>query len=41
MSAPQPDRGEAAAFLHFLDPQATRFTFQTFCDGPHKRPALA
>ncbi|TPV99388.1 MAG: hypothetical protein USCAAHI_01173 [Beijerinckiaceae bacterium] len=37
----QPDRGQAAAFLRFLDPGAARFTFQIFDDSPHKRPGLA
>jgi hypothetical protein len=41
MNAPNPDRGQAAAFLRFLDPEATGFTFQTFDDSPHKRPSLA
>jgi putative DNA primase/helicase len=37
----QPDRGQAAAFLRFLDPGATKFTFQIFDDSPDKRPGLA
>ena len=31
----------AADFLAALDPEATAFTFQTFDDGPDKRPGLA
>jgi hypothetical protein len=37
----QPDGGQAAAFLRFLNPGAARFTFQIFDDSPHKRPGLA
>lgn len=38
----QPDKEQAAAFLRFLDPPATRFTFQSFDDNAdRKAPWLA
>jgi len=38
MSAPQPDRLQAAAFLRFLDPAATEWEFRTFDDDDRKAP---
>jgi putative DNA primase/helicase len=41
MSPEQFDREQAGAFLRFLDPEASRFTFQIYDDGPAKRPEMA
>jgi hypothetical protein len=37
----QPDRNQAEAFLRMLDPNASKFTFQTFDDSRAKRRHLA
>lgn len=37
----QPDSADANRFLTALDPNATRWTFQTFDDSAEKRPELA
>jgi DNA primase RepB-like protein len=41
MSPEQFDREQAGAFLRFLDPEASRFTFQIYDDGSAKRPEMA
>ena len=40
MSPEQFDREQAAVFLRFLDPEASRFTFQSCDDNEAKRPGL-